>query len=264
MLKQSIAVLLTASTLAACVDAGASYRADVFSSSGVNSQQELKVIQIQAVSPGKVEVDNSENQKTAQAVGAIFGALAGAYGSRNSYYSGSATIGGAAAGSGIAGVAVKDKVLVDGVQIVYVHEGRALQSAQVGKRCEFALGAAYLVTTDGSKETRIQPNASTKCVKGQEDQLAANSKVFVSDDAFFAVTHTDSINSIKREQELESARNDLDRTKLSGDRVYTERKREAVRADTAERKVEKELETHDAVNKAIINRSERDTTVIVK
>jgi outer membrane lipoprotein SlyB len=65
-------------------------------------------------------------------------------------------VGGGAVGA-LAGSLVPDKTLVDGVSLTYVENGKTLNSAQVGKACEFKPGPAIGVST-GPNETRIQPN----------------------------------------------------------------------------------------------------------
>ncbi len=152
--------------LTACAT-GEEYRADVFDSTKVNQEQVVEIVNILMVAPAKVAVDNKANKQRAQMAGAILGAFAGAligngHGSR-----------GATAGAGIGGVTgavggsmVPDKVVVDGVSLTYQKAGstKILNSAQVGKPCEFKEGRAMLLSSDG-KETRIQPNNPEGCKK---------------------------------------------------------------------------------------------------
>jgi outer membrane lipoprotein SlyB len=153
-----MAVLLTS----ACQTPGANDQANVYGENQVNTQQAAKVIQILAVFPAKVQVDNSQNQKTAQLVGGVLGAVGGGLlGGSVAYNQGAgATLG--AAGGGAAGVAagslVPSTVLVEGVSITYEDQGQIYNSAQVGKLCEFAPGKAVVIAT-GPGVTRIQPNA---------------------------------------------------------------------------------------------------------
>ena len=119
---------------------------------------------ILAVMPAKVEVDNSQQKKNAEVIGGVLGAVVGGIvGNKlsNNDSAGGAVIG--AAGGGVAGVAagslVSDKVLVDGVSITYEAMGKTLNSAQVGRICEYIPGKAVVIST-GPTETRVQPNAT--------------------------------------------------------------------------------------------------------
>ena len=111
--------------------------------------------------PAKIEVDNADQKKAAQVGGALLGAFLGAAaGGASKNNPGAATAGGAVAGAAIGGAAgslVKDKVLVDGVSLTYTFKGKTLNSAQVGKSCEFGPGMAVMISTSPT-ETRIQPN----------------------------------------------------------------------------------------------------------
>ena len=136
-------------------------QANVYKAGQVNQAQEAKTVQILAVMPAKVEVDNADQKKAAQVGGAIFGAILGAaLGGMAKNNPGAATAGGAV-GGGVVGAAagslVKDKILVDGVSLTYLIMGKTLNSAQVGKSCEFAPGMAVMISTSPT-ETRIQPN----------------------------------------------------------------------------------------------------------
>ena len=148
-------------SLAGCAATGENLQANVYKAGQVNQTQEAKTVQILAVMPAKIEVDNAEQKKAAQVGGAILGAFLGAAaGGASKNNPGAATAGGAVAGAAVGGAAgslVKDKVLVDGVSLTYVFKGKTLNSAQVGKACEFAPGMAVMISTSPT-ETRIQPN----------------------------------------------------------------------------------------------------------
>lgn len=155
----------TAILIAGCVTTtGAQHRADVFKADQVNQTQEVKVVKIMAVSAAQIEVDNTEAKKNTQLGGAIIGAVLGASVTGNKKTVSGASAAQGAIGGGALGVAagsmVSDKALVEGVSLTYMHEGKLLNSAQVGRACEFEIGEAIMVS--GVKnETRIQPNA--KC-----------------------------------------------------------------------------------------------------
>lgn len=65
-------------TLAGCAADGQRYRADTYSTSGVNRAQEVTTVEILAINPAKVAVDNSSAGSRARTTGAILGAIAGA------------------------------------------------------------------------------------------------------------------------------------------------------------------------------------------
>lgn len=157
--------------VAGCAATGEQYQANVYKAGQVNTKQEAKTVQILAVLPAKIEVDNAKQQKAAQVTGALLGAALGAgIGDRATHGRGTATaggaIGGAALGAG-AGSLVSDKALVDGVSLAYVEEGKTLSSAQVGKLCEFQPGMAIVISTSPS-ETRVQPNAVCPTVEAKK------------------------------------------------------------------------------------------------
>ena len=149
--------------LAACQPPGENLQANVYRAGQVNQQQEAKVVSVLAVMPAKIEVSNEQAQKAAQVAGGILGVVGGAAigNSFGGNRGGNALLGGLAGGAAgaSAGSLVPDKVLVDGVSITYVDHGRTLNSAQVGKMCEFAPGKAVVIST-GPGETRIQPNTT--------------------------------------------------------------------------------------------------------
>jgi outer membrane lipoprotein SlyB len=148
---------------AACQTPGEDAKANVYGENQVDTRQAAEVINILTVLPAKVEVDNSQNQKTAQVVGGVLGALGGGLlgGSLANNGVAGGTVG--AVGGGVAGAAagslVPAQVLVAGVSITYEDQGHVYNSAQVGQVCEFAPGKAIVVATTPG-ETRIQPNAT--------------------------------------------------------------------------------------------------------
>jgi outer membrane lipoprotein SlyB len=155
--------LIAALALAGCQAPGENLQANVYRASQVNSRQEAKVVNILAVMPAKVEVDNAQAQKTAQIVGGLLGAVGGGVaGNKLGNHSTAGTtlgaVGGGAAGAAV-GSLVPGKVLVDGVSITYEEQGKTFNSAQVGQFCEFAPGKAVVIATSPT-ETRIQPNAT--------------------------------------------------------------------------------------------------------
>jgi outer membrane lipoprotein SlyB len=160
--KSTIALaVIAAMTLSGCVTTGEGLQANVYKAGQVNQVQEAKVIRIMAILPAKIEVDNSEAKKQAQIGAAVFGAILGAaLGNRSSNADGGAigAVAGGAAGAA-AGNMVGDKVLVDGVSLTYELRNRILTSTQVGKLCEFKIGASVMISTSPT-ETRIQPNDS--------------------------------------------------------------------------------------------------------
>lgn len=161
--------LLSLVIVTGCQATGEEYAANVYKAGQVNTKQAAKTVQILAVMPAKIEVDNTEGKKSSQMIGGVLGALAGgALGAQAGNHHGAAlgagVVGGGAAGALGAGAFVKDKVLVDGVSLTYVEDGQTLNSAQVGKACEFHTGVAIVISTE-TNETRIQPNATCP-VKG--------------------------------------------------------------------------------------------------
>jgi outer membrane lipoprotein SlyB len=157
--KTIVIAVLAAMTLSGCVTTGEGLQANVYKAGQVNQVQEAKVIKIMAVLPAKVEVDNSAARKQAEVGGAILGALLGAAAGNRSSRAGTGAIGavGGAAAGAAAGSLVGDKVLVDGVSLTYEYKNRILTSTQVGKACEYKIGASVMISTSPT-ETRIQPN----------------------------------------------------------------------------------------------------------
>ena len=136
--------------LSGCATDGNYYRSDVYSSSQVNQAQRVNTVEIIAINPAQVAVNNSENSDRARATGAILGAIAGAaIGNHNNHSTSSRVLGG----------------LADGVQLVYrSSDGQVYQSTQVGRICEYKLGSAIMASSR-SGETRIQPNNPYGCGK---------------------------------------------------------------------------------------------------
>ena len=73
-----ISSLLIAGLTVACVDPGASHKANVFKAGQVNQRQEVKTVNILAVQPAQVEVSNKRNREIAEGVGLLLGAVLGA------------------------------------------------------------------------------------------------------------------------------------------------------------------------------------------
>lgn len=162
ILTKSSIILAGLAMLGGCVsNTGERHQSNVYSATQVNMKQEARTVNILAVMPAKIEVDNKEGKAAAQGIGAFFGAVLGAAATnqqRNTTVGGNAAGGllGGAIGAG-AGSLVSDKVLVDGVSLTYIENGKTLNSAQVGKSCEFKPGVAVMISMS-EKETRIQPN----------------------------------------------------------------------------------------------------------
>jgi len=158
--------LITISALIAlsgCAATGENLKGNVYKAGQVNSSQNARTIKITAVLPAQIEVDNSKQQKQAMvaggALGALAGGLAGGFGGIGTAGTVGTTVGGGALGAA-AGSMVSDKVLVEGVSIAYLENGKMFTSAQVGKLCEFKANEVALIISTGPNETRIQPNAT--------------------------------------------------------------------------------------------------------
>ena len=148
--------------LSGCATDGNYYRSDVYSSSQVNQAQRVNTVEIIAINPAQVAVNNSENSDRARATGAILGAIAGAaIGNHNNHSTSSRVLGGLAGGA----IGGSGTTHVDGVQLVYrSSDGQVYQSTQVGRICEYKLGSAIMASSR-SGETRIQPNNPYGCGK---------------------------------------------------------------------------------------------------
>jgi outer membrane lipoprotein SlyB len=163
-IRGSILILSTVSFLflQGCVlnSTGEKYRSSSYQVSQVNQKQAVQVIDILAILPAQIEVDNSEVQQNRALLGAMLGAAGGAaignaVGGRNTLAGG--LLGGAA---GVAAASTSENtVLVEGVTITFVQHDKTYSSSQVGSSCEFKPGAAVMVSTSAT-ETRIQPNSS--------------------------------------------------------------------------------------------------------
>jgi outer membrane lipoprotein SlyB len=157
-----IALLAVVSILSGCAATGENLQSNVYRAGQVNTAQAARSIKIITILPAKIEVDNSEQKKQAQVGGAILGALAGGLGGGFGGLGGLGTTGTTIAGGAVgaaAGSMVSDKILVDGVSIAYSENGKMFTSAQVGRACEYKIGATIIISTSPT-ETRIQPNAT--------------------------------------------------------------------------------------------------------
>jgi outer membrane lipoprotein SlyB len=153
-------VILFCLTISACTTTGDKYRASSYRSTQVNQKQAAEVIEIIAILPAQVEVDNTEAQKKRQILGAILGAAGGAaignaVGGNNTAAGG---LLGGAAGAVVAST-TENTVLVEGVTLTFVQDSKTHSSSQVGRACEFKPGRAVMISMRAD-ETRIQPNNS--------------------------------------------------------------------------------------------------------
>jgi outer membrane lipoprotein SlyB len=159
--RTSIIILLSIS-IQGCAT-GANLQSNVYSAGEVNQRQEAEVVEILAVLPAKVQVSNEEARRLAQTGGAVLGAIGGvAIGNNVKNANANTRVAGGVAGGAVGGVAgslVPGTVLVDGVSLTYVQDGKTFNSAQVGKICEFKPGKAIVVSANPN-ETRIQANST--------------------------------------------------------------------------------------------------------
>lgn len=158
----NIIVTSTLIALTGCATTGENLKGNVYRAGQVNTTQAARTIKITAVLPAQIEVDNAEQKKQAMVIGGVLGALAGGLGGGFGGLGAGTTFGTTAGGAGLgvaAGSLVADTVLVEGVSIAYVENGKLFTSAQVGKLCEFKPNATALIISTGPNETRIQPNA---------------------------------------------------------------------------------------------------------
>lgn len=170
--KLCFAALVPALALAACSTTDPQqYRADTFPTGQLNRSQQVRIVNIEAVMPVKVSMDNSQSRKdnasTGALVGAIAGAVIGSAAHHGSDHRSRDTLLGALAGGAVGGVASSaasgQKVTyTDGVQITYSYKGQVYSSTQVGQVCEFKEGRAMMVSTSAT-ETRIQSNNPNGC-----------------------------------------------------------------------------------------------------
>ena len=118
--------------LSGCATDGNYYRSDVYSSSQVNQAQRVNTVEIIAINPAQVAVNNSENSDRARATGAILGAIAGAaIGNHNNHSTSSRVLGGLAGGAigGLAGDAVGGPLRF-GEKFVAISALKSLSSAR--------------------------------------------------------------------------------------------------------------------------------------
>ena len=242
-------------TLAACVDPGASHKANTFKAGQVNQRQEVKAVTILAINPAQVEVSNKRNQEIAEGIGFVLGALiGGAIGGEHNRSQGGATAG-AIVGAESGRLGQGSTTLVDGVQIVYREGARILQSAQVGKPCEYAPGAA-LVTVTTANETRVQSNHT--CKKGLEMQVGSVSNLQgLEEVGTINASDQQSLDDLERQRALIRKQQEVQAAK-------TGLARESARTGTATTKVGLELDTHRSVNTAIKDGAKNPPTVVIK
>ena len=169
MLKSKIlCTMLACGVLAGCAS-GDMYRSDVYSTSQVNTAQQVQTVDIIAIQPARVAVDNQSNRNLTQLVGTALGGILGAVIGNQVDHHGSAgtTVGalaGAALGAGASSAVSPENSLVNGVQLTFRLNGRIFNSAQVGQMCEFKYGPAIMTSTSPTS-TRIQPNNPYGCQK---------------------------------------------------------------------------------------------------
>ncbi|HBI83654.1 hypothetical protein G3I67_01685 [Orrella sp. NBD-18] len=148
--------------LAGCAT-GQNYKPNVYRGGQVNQQQSAKTIQIIALSPVQVEVDNTKGQQAAMIGGAVLGAvIGGVLGNQSRNTGAGIALGGLAGGAG--GSLVSNTVMVEGVSITYQDGTHTMNSVQVGRLCEYKQGAAVMISS-APGETRIQPNNEVPCPK---------------------------------------------------------------------------------------------------
>ena len=153
--------------LAGCQTNGDMYRSDVYGSNQVNQAQQVQTVEIIAIQPARVAVNNQSDRNVSQMVGTALGGILGAV-IRNqvTHHRDSGTaigaIAGAALGAAGSSAASPQNSLVDGVQLTFKMNGRIFNSAQVGQMCEFKYGPAIMTST-GPTSTRIQPNNPYGC-----------------------------------------------------------------------------------------------------
>lgn len=161
--------LFALGALAGCQTNGDMYRSDVYSANQVNVAQQVQTVDIIAIQPARVAVNNESDRSVSQLVGTALGGILGAVIGNQIDNHGSAgtTIGalaGAALGAGTSSMASPSDSLVNGVQLTFRLNGRIFNSAQVGQICEFKYGPAIMTSTSPTS-TRIQPNNPYGCQK---------------------------------------------------------------------------------------------------
>jgi len=137
------------------------YAPNVYTVDQVNARQAARTVNILAILPAKIEVNDASSQQNAQLIGALLGVVTGAVLGNSLGGTGGGMLGGIGGGAvGAAGGSVLPHTrLVDGVSITYTDTGQTFNSAQVGPPCQFAPGTAIMVASSPT-ETRIQPNAT--------------------------------------------------------------------------------------------------------
>lgn len=160
-MKNAILILVISamSFLSGCQATGEQYQADVFTTNDVNTKKEVKTVELLMVQLSKIQIDNTSGKETATKAAGIFGAILGAA-VGSTHNSETAALAGLAGGTigAVGGSMVADKVMVDGVMLTYVENGKTYTSAQIGKECQFKVGIAAMIFNEDTKETRIQPN----------------------------------------------------------------------------------------------------------
>ncbi len=162
---------LSIATLAGCQATGEQYRSDVYRANQVNQAQQVQTVEIIAIQPARIAVDNQQDRALNQGLGTVIGGVIGGLlgNAINDHHGNGAAVGaiaGAALGAGAASLASPNENLVSGVQLTFKLNGRLFNSAQVGQMCEFKLGPAIMTSTDPTS-TRIQPNNPYGCQPAQ-------------------------------------------------------------------------------------------------
>ncbi|MCD8338919.1 MAG: hypothetical protein LUC43_01760 [Burkholderiales bacterium] len=171
MVSTRLVVLVAfVAALGGCQATGEQYRANVYGANQVNQAQEVQTVDIIALQPAKIVVNNQEYRAVNQGVGAVIGAILGGVigGFIDRHGPAGATVGalaGAGLGAGTASYASPATRMVKGVQITFRVGERTFNSAQVGEVCEYRLGPAIMTSTSPTS-TRIQPNNSYGCGEG--------------------------------------------------------------------------------------------------
>ncbi len=168
-MKKILIALAAATVLTGCQTSGDMYRSDVYMQNQVNQAQQVQTVEIIAIQPARVAVNNSSDRDVSQLVGTALGGILGAViGNQvDHHHSAGTTVGalaGAALGAGASSMVSPETSLVDGVQLTFKLNGRIFNSAQVGQVCEFKYGPAIMIST-GPTSTRIQPNNPYGCPK---------------------------------------------------------------------------------------------------
>ncbi len=165
-----VLLVVCAVALGGCQATGEQYRANVYSAGQVNQAQEVQTVDIIALQPAQININNQRYRAVNQGVGAVIGAILGgvAGGFIDRHGPAGATVGalaGAGLGAGAATYATPPTRMVNGVQITFRLGDRTFNSAQVGQMCEYRLGPA-LMTSTSPTSTRVQPNNPSGCGDG--------------------------------------------------------------------------------------------------